>query len=108
MSDNRLPAEYAGSQSTGTTRPEDLAVVILRIMDDAAELGIIREGYAEDLRASWEDADESERADVLASLFDEVQSVAPEGTVFGTHEGDGADFGFWYVLDPWEDSSENS
>ena len=31
----------------------------------------------------------------LEDLFDLLGGMAPEGTTFGSHEGDGSDFGFW-------------
>lgn len=31
----------------------------------------------------------------VEDLFDELDKVAPEGTYFGAHPGDGALFGFW-------------
>ena len=32
-------------------------------------------------------------------LFDAMQTIAPRGTYFGSHPGDGADWGFWSVKD---------
>tara|TARA_R110000751_G_scaffold28003_3_gene73460 strand:+ start:996 stop:1316 length:321 start_codon:yes stop_codon:yes gene_type:complete len=39
-----------------------------------------------------DDADE-----LLVDLFDALDGVAPEGTYFGAHEGDGSDYGFWPI-----------
>ena len=36
---------------------------------------------------------------MLARLFDELDSLAPPGTYFGAHPGDGSDFGFWPLED---------
>jgi hypothetical protein len=44
-------------------------------------------------------------ADTLAELFDLLQSWAPAGFSFGSHEGDGACFGFWLTPD-WCDALE--
>ncbi len=32
--------------------------------------------------------------------------IAPAGTYFGAHEGDGACFGFWQATDPFEGEDE--
>jgi hypothetical protein len=32
-------------------------------------------------------------------FFDELEAFAPDGHLFGAHEGDGSDFGFWPVED---------
>ena len=37
---------------------------------------------------------------LVESLFNILDSIAPDGTYFGAHPGDGSDFGFW----PYEDS----
>lgn len=31
----------------------------------------------------------------MEDLFDFLNTIAPEGTYFGSHLGDGSDFGFW-------------
>jgi hypothetical protein len=44
-------------------------------------------------------------ADTLAGLFDLLQDWAPAGFSFGSHEGDGACFGFWLTPE-WGDALE--
>lgn len=36
-------------------------------------------------------------SELLNSLLDILNDLAPEGCYFGASEGDGSDFGFWYV-----------
>ena len=38
---------------------------------------------------------EEELAYDLEALFELLSELAPDGTTFGSHPGDGADFGFW-------------
>ncbi len=45
--------------------------------------------------AAWYDSEQTDF--VLEELQDRLQNVAAEhGLRFGAHEGDGADFGYWY------------
>lgn len=39
---------------------------------------------------------------LIADLMDALEEIAPVGTTFGTHPGDGACMGFWYIKDPEE------
>ncbi len=92
MNDNPAPGvlgdSYVGTLISGTHQPEDLAPVFLNTIA-SADLGrAIRLG--ERFEAGREDV-----LDVLADMFDALNDIAPEGTYFGAHPGDGADFGFW-------------
>jgi hypothetical protein len=39
----------------------------------------------------------TEGDDLLEALFDTLDEFAPSGYYFGTHPGDGSDFGFWQI-----------
>lgn len=38
-------------------------------------------------------------SEMVNELIDRLNSYAPDGFYFGTHEGDGSDFGFWQSSD---------
>lgn len=82
-----------GSISHGTMRREDLIPTFV------AELKRHQtaEQYAELIAhaESIVDFDDEAAGDVLCDLFDALDEVAPEGTYFGAHPGDGSDYGFW-------------
>jgi len=73
-----------------------------RLISDAkaARLRIQIEGW---LDGSW---DESEASEIVNELQDALNEYAPDNMYFGTLEGDGADFGWWYIECEWVISDE--
>jgi len=93
-----------GSISEGTLRTEDL---IVAFTEELAELdreeGTYRRLIAE--ANSLKDYDTEEASMLLnEDLFDALNDYALPYTYFGTHEGDGSDFGFWVNWRQIEDS----
>lgn len=104
----RLSKEYIGiSISQATLRTEDLIEAFLSFLErhepEAAER-IVREYELENVTTD-EDIDEYVEANpddagfLIEDLFDAIDEIAPEGTVFSAHVGNGSDFGFWSVKD---------
>ena len=113
---------FEGTVSSGTMRPEDLIPCFLSALDDLKEdlaLSVRpgdeietakRIGELDDLLGRIErdsmspdyfDADAGDCAccEDLDLLFDALESFAPEGMYFGSHPGDGCDYGFWFCED---------
>lgn len=103
-----------GSVSTATLRGEDLIPAFCRFLrENDAEmysklleewrdslphtghydvLGEITEDWIE--RNTGEDSGDN-AGFLLEELFDYLNEIAPDNCYFGSHPGDGADFGFW-------------
>jgi hypothetical protein len=77
-------AAGAGSLSTGTLRDEDI-------------FSAIRDFLPESLCEGWDATEEDEEKGYILNedACDWMNSIAPPGMYFGSHPGDGADFGFW-------------
>ena len=91
-----------GSYSNGTLRREDLLPAFADAAEDLPKwLEKMDPERATDLRNAAADAlahlaaTDDVMADALAELDDAINAHNPEGVYFGSHEGDGADFGFW-------------
>lgn len=111
-----------GSVSHGTMRPEDLIPAFVACLDDlhkamsldvrpgeemdcvqavsakddwlgALERRMEADGYYESKEADWD----------LEELFEHLNTFAPPYCYFGSHPGDGADYGFWPSLEALED-----
>ena len=110
---------YIGSVSSATHRPEDLVksfseelttvkLVVPSVVHEARAwmaTAVDWQSYVWDDRPEVQDACDDDlgnwwldRGHSLAmELQDALNYLAPEGYRFGTHEGDGADFGWWKV-----------
>ena len=80
-----------GSVSSGTMREADLIPVFLR------ELALYNSDAARSLNQLHVDLElcEEDLSRLLEELFDRLDECAPDGCYFGSHPGDGADYGFW-------------
>jgi hypothetical protein len=77
-----------GSLSTGTMLPAHLIPTFMAELP--ADHKLRREYDEHGYNVAEED-------DILEMLFDALDNLAPDGTYFGAHPGDGADYGFWPV-----------
>lgn len=96
-----------GSISHGTLNPEHLIPVFADELEalakrdrDSRRRTSARDAVAE-ARAPWtRDTDE-----LLEALSNQLEGYAPPYAYFGSHEGDGSDFGFWPALGSLEEDA---
>ena len=82
-----------GTVSHGTLRPQDLAPAFANY---ALHIGIdVPQELIDAAEAIYNDTYEGDAAEVLIELGDMIDDALPEFLRFGTHEGDGADWGVW-------------
>lgn len=100
----RLGSEWVGAcVSSATLRSEDLIPAMLDVLTAAGHEGAPawkREWAAltEDETGESIDLDEEKAGYLAENLYDAMDEVAPYGTSYESHEGDGACFGFWSYL----------
>src|SRR5437763_1843047 len=93
----RLDKDWIGSISSGTLREIDLIPAFEAVLDIAC-VEYERPTSADKLLRGWKltDAEWEEVGYYLnEELFDLLNEIAPDGTCFCAHPGDGSDFGFW-------------
>lgn len=90
---------------SGTMRTCDLVPVFLDAIKDTAEYlqitmsnnwnhKVIFDAGSDDQDERW---DSEDIAYLLEELFDTLNSYAPTGYYFGSHIGNGSDYGFWKI-----------
>lgn len=100
--------------SSGTLRAEDLLPRFMGILKDYAPEKFNEfikgypelDGWEEFLREDWRLVSDDTKMDACDELFGLLNDIAPEGTMFSSTEGDGADFGFWTVEEKLLDDDE--
>jgi len=94
---SQLGTDWIGSVISATLREQDLIPAFERVLDIAG-VEYDRPATVDKLLLDQPLTDE-EMEEVgfylNETLFDLLNEIAPEGTYFGSHPGDGADFGFW-------------
>lgn len=98
-----------GSVSSGTMLTDDLLSAFAPLCKEyGGRKGQKLAREADNLPSSDDRTPEQvEEADgILEDMFDLLQEVAPPRCTFGAHEGDGADFGFWPLLDSLEEDAQ--
>lgn len=99
---NQIHANLNQSVSWGTLKLCDLIPKFLDVIKDTPEYAQMMlapavsavPSYAmEDKDSEWWDSPDAEW--VYVELYVLLQDYAPEGYYFGTHPGDGSDYGFW-------------
>lgn len=96
------------SVSHGTMRNVDLLQSFASALEAASEADgykhvrhscLIEDAYNYADDETDLDPDSEEASDIVNELFDALNWHAPDGTMFGSHEGDGSDYGFWQYND---------
>lgn len=90
----------------GTLRPQDLIPAFLDALSVAgpdAYAQLVMGPFGAVPAYVFDEGDDSDwwtseaATDLIAQLEEALNEAAPEGHYFGSHPGDGADFGFWEI-----------
>lgn len=82
-----------GTVSRGTLRTEDLIEAFAYALGETPHQLQVEAGVW--LATPEDERDEDAGCYILEDLQDALDNIAPPYGYFGSHEGDGADFGFW-------------
>src|SRR4029077_14690750 len=87
-----------GSVSSGTMRPEDLIPSFLWTLQHQKPLRREHGKFCTAINKRMDTTDYFDGDDAsedLQELFDALDCYSPQGFYFGSHPGDGADYGWW-------------
>ena len=94
-----------GSVSWGTMNSEHLIPKFASLLESLAtrahnmkDLALVKDIYKRMEKPGYYRSEESDW-DLNESLFDRLEAYAPPGHYFGSHPGDGSDYGFWQAED---------
>lgn len=98
---NVIYANLNSSVSHGTMHHQDLIPVFMNVIRDAPEylqvMNIVPSYVQDDESAEWWDGEDAHW--LLIDLMEALERYAPEGYYFGSHPGDGSDYGYWQLTD---------
>lgn len=91
-----LKSQYAKQNKTFLPHEERLVSNALSLANECESFHLINyNGYDTDYPAELQE----EAQNLIQDCIEYLNQIAPEGYYFGSHPGDGADFGYWQ----WED-----
>lgn len=91
---------FAGSVSSGTMREEDLVPAFLSVLRELdPKTAETLEKELEEIRKDHDWDSEEISLFLNETLWDAMDACSPDGWYFGSHPGDGADYGFWPLED---------
>jgi hypothetical protein len=101
-----------GSISSGTMLPADLIPTLASELDSLLRRqpkGFKRAEYRKLVREAEaiDDYDSEDAGYVLEDLFSKLEDFAPPYGYFGSHPGDGADYGFW-LSEGWDENFDGA
>jgi hypothetical protein len=86
-----------GTVIAGTLKPEDLIPALFEHLCDVAPLRSTLVAQVQPMVGLWncDKANTELTQGCVDALIQALSECAPDGHYFGTHQGDGADFGYW-------------
>lgn len=102
--EDRWPIPEGGTLIHGTNRRQDLIptfIAAVKLYNKPGYHGLIGNSFAPDVARALSEPEDTEwwygqeASILLDDLVELLEDVAPVGLYFGTHPGDGSDWGWW-------------